>query len=288
MPSTPRLPEPHEIGIGVLDARGDGAEIARAEFVFEILHHLDAARLGDIARALRHEQRGRKLGRGDEDGLGRIAGAGIGVEENVGRGLIGLRPADGRREMPLVGGEIGRPHRVLDVELLVALGDGHAGEDRRGAVRPENQIHLVGRDQPLVERARDIGLRLVVEQNILYRPTQQPALGVDLVDEIWLTSWWTRPVWASGPVSDKVWPTLIGCPAGAWAPARAASPRVASPARPVNISRRDQPRVFIGILSSLRAGDGLAPSFPAHLSANSALSCNRAAAVKRRASRGWR
>ena len=65
---------------------------------------------------------------------------------------------------------------------MVALGHGHGGEDSRGAIGAENQIDLLAGEQALVERARDLGLRLVVEQKQFDRPPEKTALRVDMRD----------------------------------------------------------------------------------------------------------
>ena len=136
-----------------------------------------------VARALRLEQRRGKFGDGDEDAFRRMVGAGIGVEHDVGRGLVRLGAAHGRAKMPLVGRELRRAHSVFDVELLIALRHRHARQDGSGAVGTEDEVDLVRRDEALIEGARHVGLRLVVEQDVLYRPAQQPAFRVDLIDE---------------------------------------------------------------------------------------------------------
>ena len=73
--------------------------------------------------------------------------------------------------------------------LVVALRHAHRREDGAGGVRAHQQVDLVGGDQLLVQRARQVGLGLVVLEHPLDRPAEQAAalvelLDVDLADEL--------------------------------------------------------------------------------------------------------
>ncbi len=71
---------------------------------------------------------------------------------------------------------------MVDEELVVALRDRHRGEDRARRVRAHQQIDLVDGDELLVERAREVGLRLVVADDPLDGPAEETVLRVQLVD----------------------------------------------------------------------------------------------------------
>src|SRR6185503_10255173 len=74
-----------------------------------------------------------------------------------------------------------------------------------------------------------------------------------------------RPVWAKGPVSDSVWPILIGVPDGACAINGRAAARAASPPIPATTSRRETIGVFLLIASSPVAAGAFVFGAPAVL-----------------------
>ena len=84
--------------------------------------------------------------------------------------------------MHLVLGQVRHPEAVVDEHLLIALGDAHGGDDRARRVRAHQQVDLVHRDELLVERARDLGLGLIVEQHPLHRPAEKAVGSVQLLD----------------------------------------------------------------------------------------------------------
>ena len=112
-------------------------------------------------------------------GFGVAASASSSVFEER-RGRVGAqRP---RRKVRVVLGEARNAERVVDEDLVVALRDAHRRKDRAGRVRPHQQVDLVDRDELLVERARELGLRLVVLDDPLDRAAEQTVLLVDLLD----------------------------------------------------------------------------------------------------------
>ena len=124
----------------------------------------------------------RKLARDDRDRLRRlrrrrerVAAACWGTSSRIG-------PERPRRELALVLREARNAERVVDEQLVVALRDAHRRENRAGRVRPHQQVDLVDGDELLVERAREVGLRLVVRDDPLDRPAEQAVLRVQLVD----------------------------------------------------------------------------------------------------------
>ncbi len=173
---------PQEVGIGLLHARGDGAEVAVARFVLEIERYLDAALLGLGAHALGHELRRGELAGDDHHALGRRRQARHRIEDDVGIGLVRLRAERRRRERHVVGLQLGDAHAALDHHLAVALGHAHRRQDRRGGVGPHDQVDLVDGDQLLVEAARHVGLGLVVEQDVFDGPAQEAVPAVDVLD----------------------------------------------------------------------------------------------------------
>jgi hypothetical protein len=71
---------------------------------------------------------------------------------------------------------------VVDQHLVVALRHAHCRQDRAGRVRAHQQVHLVGGDELLVQRARHVGLGLVVLDDPFDRPAEQAAAFVQLLD----------------------------------------------------------------------------------------------------------
>ena len=71
---------------------------------------------------------------------------------------------------------------MVDEQLVVALRDTHRRQDRARRVRADDEIDLVDGDELLVERARELGLRLVVADDPFDRPPEQTVLRVQLVD----------------------------------------------------------------------------------------------------------
>ena len=119
-------------------------------------------------------------------GLGDAASASNTVFGTVFARIGAERP---RRELALVLRHRRDAERMVDEHLVVALRDAHRRQDRAGGVRPHQQVDLVGGDQLLVERAREVGLRLVVLDDPLDLPAEQPAalvqlLDVDLADDL--------------------------------------------------------------------------------------------------------
>ncbi len=66
--------------------------------------------------------------------------------------------------------------------LVVALRHTHRGEDRAGRVRAHQEVDLVHGDQLLVERAREVGLGLVVLDDPFDLAAEQSAALVELLD----------------------------------------------------------------------------------------------------------
>ena len=71
---------------------------------------------------------------------------------------------------------------VMHQHLVVALRDAHRREDRAGGIGAHQKVDLVDGDELFVERAGQFGLRLVVADDPLDRPPEQPALRVQLLD----------------------------------------------------------------------------------------------------------
>ena len=73
----------------------------------------------------------------------------------------------------------------LDEELAIALRDAHCREDRRGAVRTEDEIDLLNAQEPLVERTRQ-SIRVSIDRRAarIRRPPAklQPPLAL-----VWAT-----------------------------------------------------------------------------------------------------
>ena len=105
-------------------------------------------------------------------GFGVAASASKSVFGNGCRRIGTERP---RRKLPVVLREVGNAERVMDEHLVVALRDAHGREDCAGRIRPQQQIDLVDGDELLVERAREVRLRLVVLDDPLDRPAEQAA-----------------------------------------------------------------------------------------------------------------
>ena len=95
-----------------------------------------------------------------------------GVRERVRR----IEPSDQVGNCLLVLGEARDAERVMDQHLVVALRHAHRRQDRAGRVRAHQQIDLVDGDELLVERAREVGLRLVVLDDPFDRPAEQAVL----------------------------------------------------------------------------------------------------------------
>jgi len=125
----------------------------------------------------------RKLAGDDRDRFGRLRRRGQRIEERVGEGRCRIRPQRPRRELHVVLGQARNAERVMDQHLVVALRDAHRRQDRAGRIRAHQQVDLVHRDQLLVQRPRQVGLRLVVLDDIFDRAAEQPVLLVDLRDE---------------------------------------------------------------------------------------------------------
>ena len=174
--------DPEEIRIGVLDARGDRSEIARAELVLEIEQDLEPALGRDVARAGGLELGRRELARDDRHRLRRVGGGGHGVEDDGRHRLVRLGPEGRRRELHLVLGQVRHAEAVVNEQLLIALRHAHRGDDRAGRVGPHQQIDLVDGDQLLVERAGDLGLGLVVQQHPSHGAAEQAVVPVQLLD----------------------------------------------------------------------------------------------------------
>jgi hypothetical protein len=94
------------------------------------------------------------------------ASASNSVFGNVAAGIGPERP---RREVRVVLGEARNAERVVDQDLVVALRHAHRGQDRAGGIRTHQQVDLVDGDELLVERSREVGLRLVVLDDPLDR-----------------------------------------------------------------------------------------------------------------------
>ena len=124
----------------------------------------------------------RELAGDDGDGLGRVAGGVERVEHGVGHRHLGRRTGRPGRELPVVFGQARNAEGVVDEHLAVALGDRHGREDGARGIGPDQQVDLVDRDQLLIERAREVGLRLVVEQHPFDRPAEQAAALVEVLD----------------------------------------------------------------------------------------------------------
>ena len=112
-------------------------------------------------------------------GLGEAASASSTVVGNRRRRLGSERPGG---ELHVVLRHRRNAERVMDEHLVVALRHAHRREDRAGRVRSHQQVDLVGGDQLLVQRAREVGLRLVVLDDPLDLPAEQPAALVQLLD----------------------------------------------------------------------------------------------------------
>ena len=189
----PDAADPQEVGIGLLHPSGDCAEVAVAELVLEIEHDSEPALLHDLLGPDRDEVHRGELARHDGDRLRWPPGGDERVEDRAGHGRLRLRAHRLGREVHVVRltSRIDE-HGAREEELAVFLGHRHGREVSGGRVRADDEIHLVHRDQPLVERARDLGLGLVIEQDIFDRSSEQPValvellevdLGGDLVDD---------------------------------------------------------------------------------------------------------
>ncbi len=174
--------DPDEVGLGVLHPVGDRAEVAVAEVPFEEQHLRQAALLQHLARAGAHEGDRRELARHDRDGLGRLGAGGQRVEHARGHRVLRLRAERPGRERELVLGERGHAEGVVHQDLVVALRHAHRREDRAGGVGAHQQVDLVGGDELLVERARQVGLGLVVLDDPLDLPAEEAAALVELLD----------------------------------------------------------------------------------------------------------
>ncbi len=174
--------DPQEVRIGVLDAGGDGAEIARAEFVLEIEHDLEPVLRRDVARAGRLELRRRELAGHDRDRLRGRRGRGHGIEDDSGYRLVGLGPERRRRELHVVLREMRHAEAMMDEQLLVTLRHPHRGDDASRRVGAHQQVDLVHRDELLVETSRHLGLGLIVEQDPFDGTTEQTVVAVQLLD----------------------------------------------------------------------------------------------------------
>jgi hypothetical protein len=174
---------PQQVRRGILDPRGNAAEVARSEFVLERQHGLQAPLGRDLLPALGQVERRGKLAGDEGDGLRRRGGARVGVEQHLGIGQTRLRPQRECRELHLVGRQARVAEAALDEQLVEALRHAHRRDDRAGAVRSHQQVDLFARDEALVQGARVARLRLVVQQHELHLAAQQSAALVQRIDE---------------------------------------------------------------------------------------------------------
>ena len=130
----------------------------------------------------------------------------------------------------------------------LALGDAHRREDRRRAIRAEDQVDFVGRDQLLMQRTRDVGLRLIVIEDVGHGSAKQAAglvetidviLAHDLVDEAALGEW-PRVCQRLPDLDRRARRRLRGRRAASWSAGRLAKPAIAA--------RRDQWRMGRALL----------------------------------------
>jgi hypothetical protein len=149
----------------------------------EIEHFLQAALLRHLAHADRHEVHRGELARHDGDRLRRLVRGRERIQQQVIERLARIRPERPGRKLHLVLGETRDAEGVVHEHLVVALRHAHRGENRAGRVGADDQIDLVDRDELLVERAREVGLGLVVPHHPFDRPAEQAVAAVDLVDE---------------------------------------------------------------------------------------------------------
>jgi hypothetical protein len=180
---------PDEVGVGLFDAAGNGAEVAVAEVPLQEQHLLEPTLLRHLAHAQRHEVHRRKLAGDDGDGLRRLGRRGQRVEHRGRHRLLGVGAERPRRKLLVVLGQARNAEGVVHQRLVVALGHAHGRKNGARGIRADEQVDLVGRYQLLVQRAREVGLGLVVLQHPLDRAPQQAAalverLHVDLAREL--------------------------------------------------------------------------------------------------------
>ena len=196
-------------------------------------------------------------------GLRRLRRRGERVEQRVGERRRRVGAERPRRKVHVVLGEARDAERVVDEHLVVALRDAHRRQDRAGRVRPHQQVDLVDGDELLVERAREVGLRLVVLDDPLDRPAEQAAalvelLDVDLADEL-VDERRSRRAARSAPACCRCGSAGRQAPARAPAPGDGERERAASAARRVSCEVFIVPVSFGNVISSGRIVREAAP-----------------------------
>ena len=174
--------DPHEIGFRVFQPCRDGAEIAVAEVPFEKSDFAKSALLCRLARAQGNEVHRREFAGDDCHRLRRLRGSRERVEDDFGYRVVRIAREPAGRKLHVVFCEARRAEGMVDEHFVVALRDAHRREDVRRRVRAHHQVDLVDGDELLVERAREIGPRLVVLEHPLHGAAEQAVFPVELLD----------------------------------------------------------------------------------------------------------
>src|SRR5262249_25806401 len=122
------------------------------------------------------------VGRKDRDGLRLRTLRCSDFEKSPRKGVHAVRPNRNHREiLRIVEVPVDADSRETDRELVVRDDRRHRRCDEVGAIRPEQQVHLIDRDQLGVD-AGNIGRpTLVLIDDELDRSAEQSALGIDVV-----------------------------------------------------------------------------------------------------------
>ena len=162
-------------------------------------------------------------------GFGRAASASNSVLGTVVCRVGAERPG---RELHVVLGERRNAEGVVHQHLVVALRHAHRRQDGAGRIRPHQQVDLVGGDELLVQRAREVGLGLVVLQHPLDRAAEQAAALVEPARRRSRRRACGSAPWpTSGPVSASVLPMRIGPGCARARPEAAARPATPAPSK---------------------------------------------------------
>ena len=178
----PLVPPQRKSGFASLTRLAIGAVVAVAELVLEMQHLGEAALLQHLARADRDGVHRRKLAGDDGDRLRRLGQLRRRIEDVVRPDVLRVERRARGLELHVVLGELRDAERCVQQHLVVALGHAHRGEDRGRRIGALDQVDVVRGDELLVERARQLGLRLVVAQHPLHRAAEQAAALVQVLD----------------------------------------------------------------------------------------------------------